>query len=112
MRDKKSHATAEINVQALSCQPGLSLRFVEHMSGDGISREACRLKLKGIVSKRKDFGFRSGPSKNWLKVKNPEASEATDSTRRGMVADAGRLKSVKRRFRYRERIRWASATFA
>jgi ATP-dependent DNA ligase len=54
------------------------LRFVEHMEGDGsiIFRHACKLKLEGIVSKRKDLGYRSGPSKSWLKAENPNAPAA------------------------------------
>ena len=35
----------------------------------------CRMGLEGIVSKRTDAPYRSGPSKAWLKSKNP-ASEA------------------------------------
>jgi ATP-dependent DNA ligase len=34
-----------------------------------IFRHACRMCLEGIVSKR----LRSGPSRNWLKVKNPNS---------------------------------------
>jgi ATP-dependent DNA ligase len=36
------------------------------MGGDGpiIIHHACKLKLEGIVSKRKDLGYRSDPSKN------------------------------------------------
>jgi ATP-dependent DNA ligase len=51
------------------------MRFVEHMEGDGpiIFQHACKLKLEGIVSKRRDMPYRSGPSKSWLKVKNPTA---------------------------------------
>jgi ATP-dependent DNA ligase len=30
--------------------------------------------LEGLVSKRKDSGYRSGGSPDWLKMKNPEAS--------------------------------------
>jgi bifunctional non-homologous end joining protein LigD len=53
----------------------LGLRLVEHMEGDGpiIFRHACKLELEGIVSKRKDLGYRSGPPKSWLKTKNPRA---------------------------------------
>ena len=36
---------------------------------------ACRMGLEGIVSKRVDAPYRGGPSKVWLKSKNP-ASEA------------------------------------
>ncbi|MGC2586181.1 MAG: hypothetical protein WA445_07845 [Pseudolabrys sp.] len=33
---------------------------------------ACKLGLEGIVSKKLDPPYRSGPS-NWIKVKNPKA---------------------------------------
>jgi ATP-dependent DNA ligase len=32
----------------------------------------CDLGLEGIVSKRIDAPYRSGPSKYWLKTKNPK----------------------------------------
>jgi ATP-dependent DNA ligase len=34
----------------------------------------CRMGLEGIVSKRVDAPYRSGPSKVWLKSKNPESA--------------------------------------
>jgi ATP-dependent DNA ligase len=54
-----------------------SIRFVEHLTGDGptIFYHVCRLGLEGIVSKRTEAPYRSGPSKAWLKSKSP-ASEA------------------------------------
>jgi len=54
-----------------------SIQFVGHLMGDGptIFDHVCRLGLEGIVSKRTDAPYRSGPSKAWLKAKNP-ASEA------------------------------------
>ena len=54
-----------------------SIQFVEHLTGDGptIFDHVCRLGLEGIVSKRIDAPYRTGPSKTWLKSKNP-ASEA------------------------------------
>jgi ATP-dependent DNA ligase len=69
--------SAQLNT-GLVANAGWGLRFFEHMTGDGpiIFRGACKLKLEGIVSKRKDLGYRSGPSKSWLKVKNPEAAAA------------------------------------
>jgi bifunctional non-homologous end joining protein LigD len=45
----------------------------------------CRLGLEGIVSKRVDAPYRSGPSKTWLKSKNP-ASEAVRLEREGIGA--------------------------
>jgi bifunctional non-homologous end joining protein LigD len=37
----------------------------------------CQLGLEGIVSKRLDAPYKSGPSKAWLKIKNPKAPPAT-----------------------------------
>ena len=54
-----------------------AIRFVEHLTGDGptVFEHVCRMGLEGIVSKRTDAPYRSGPSKLWVKTKNP-ASEA------------------------------------
>jgi hypothetical protein len=54
-----------------------SIQCVEHLTGDGatIFHHVCRMGLEGIVSKRTDAPYRSGPSRTWLKSKNP-ASEA------------------------------------
>jgi hypothetical protein len=51
------------------------IRFNVHMEGDGetVFRRACKLGLKGIVSKRKDSAYRSGRSPDWLKMKNAAA---------------------------------------
>lgn len=38
---------------------------------------ACKLGLEGIVSKKIDAPYRSGPSKSWIKVKNPKSPAAT-----------------------------------
>jgi bifunctional non-homologous end joining protein LigD len=56
---------------------GNAIQFNEHLAHDGpaVFEHACRLGLEGIVSKRLDSPYRSGPSKTWLKTKNP-ASEA------------------------------------
>jgi ATP-dependent DNA ligase len=45
------------------------------MAGDGATMFAhtCKLGLEGIVSKCRDHMYRSGPSKAWLKTKNPAA---------------------------------------
>jgi bifunctional non-homologous end joining protein LigD len=37
----------------------------------------CKLGLEGIVSKKLDAPYRSGPSKAWIEVKNPKAPAAT-----------------------------------
>jgi hypothetical protein len=52
------------------------MRFSEHLDGDGetIFEQACKLGLEGIVSKRRDFPYRSGRCKSWVKVKNPSSA--------------------------------------
>jgi ATP-dependent DNA ligase len=34
----------------------------------------CKLRLEGIVSKRKHSRYRSGRSPDWIKSKNPDGS--------------------------------------
>jgi bifunctional non-homologous end joining protein LigD len=52
------------------CPLSRSIRYSEHFEdGAGLLRRACALKQEGIVSKRRDGGYRSGRSKLWLKVK-------------------------------------------
>ena len=53
-----------------------SIRFTEHLTGDGptVFRHVCNMGLEGIVSKRTDAPYRSGPSKVWVKVKNPASA--------------------------------------
>ena len=48
--------------------------FNEHTDEDGatVFRHACKLGFEGIVSKRLTAPYRSGPSRDWLKVKNPD----------------------------------------
>jgi bifunctional non-homologous end joining protein LigD len=45
----------------------------EHVAGDGptVFEHACRLGAEGIVSKRVDGTYRSGPCPVWIKVRNP-----------------------------------------
>ena len=51
------------------------IQFTEHLEGDGavIFAHACQLGCEGIVSKHREHPYRSGPSKAWLKIKNPRA---------------------------------------
>jgi bifunctional non-homologous end joining protein LigD len=41
------------------------------------SKPSASLALRGIVSKKLDAPYKSGPSKAWLKIKNPDAPAAT-----------------------------------
>jgi ATP-dependent DNA ligase len=64
---------------------GRGIQYVEHAEGHGdrLFAAACKLGLEGIVSKKLDAPYRSGPSKAWIKVKNlnaPAASRARDGT--------------------------------
>ena len=45
----------------------------EHVVGDGptVFEHACRLGAEGIVSKKVDGTYRSGPCPTWVKVRNP-----------------------------------------
>jgi hypothetical protein len=55
------------------------IQYVEHTEGDGVEmfKAVCKLGLEGIVSKKLNAPYKSGPSKAWLKVKNPNAPAAT-----------------------------------
>jgi bifunctional non-homologous end joining protein LigD len=51
---------------------GLRLNeHIEHDDGAVVFRHACKMGLEGIASKRKASAYRSGPSRDWLKCKNP-----------------------------------------
>ena len=54
------------------------IQYVEHAEGHGDKMFAavCDLGLEGIVSKKLNAPYRSGPSKSWIKVKNPKAPAA------------------------------------
>jgi bifunctional non-homologous end joining protein LigD len=47
--------------------------FNEHIAEDGptVFAHACRLGAEGIVSKKVDGTYRSGPCRVWIKVRNP-----------------------------------------
>jgi len=59
---------------------GRGIRYVEHTEGHGdkLFDAVCKLGLEGIVSKKLDVPYRSGPSKTWIKA--PAASRAIDGT--------------------------------
>jgi bifunctional non-homologous end joining protein LigD len=47
--------------------------FEQGEIGPDLFRAACDMMLEGLVSKRRDSRYRSGPSKDWIKVKNPKS---------------------------------------
>jgi bifunctional non-homologous end joining protein LigD len=53
--------------------PGIELIEHTHIDGAAVFRHACAMGLEGIVSKRLSAPYRSGVSKDWIKVKNPDS---------------------------------------
>jgi ATP-dependent DNA ligase len=53
----------------------LGIVLSDHTDEDGalLFIRACRMGLEGIVSKRLSAPYGSGPSRDWLKVKNPDS---------------------------------------
>ena len=54
-------------------RPGI--QYSDHLEDDGatVFAHACRLGCEGIVSRDRSRPYKSGPSKTWIKVKNPDA---------------------------------------
>jgi ATP-dependent DNA ligase len=69
---------ARARLAKLLSKAGDGVYLSEHLAGDGaiIFEHACRMGIEGIVSKRRDFPYRSGRSKCWIKVKNPASPAA------------------------------------
>jgi ATP-dependent DNA ligase len=59
----------------LAARKPTGLRFNEHLihPGDLVFQHACPMELEGIVSKRLRSRYVSGRTRDWLKMKNPEA---------------------------------------
>ncbi len=57
----------------LLCDIEAGIILNEHVAEDGptVFEHACRLGAEGIVSKRVDGTYRSGPCPVWIKVRNP-----------------------------------------
>ena len=58
----------------LLAEADLGIRLCEHIEdvdGAVVFRQACVMGLEGIVAKRRDSRYRSGRSRDWIKIKNP-----------------------------------------
>jgi hypothetical protein len=57
------------------------IRLNEHVAEDGptVFAHACQLGAEGIVSKKVDSTYRSGPCRVWIKVRNPATSPCSGS---------------------------------
>jgi bifunctional non-homologous end joining protein LigD len=62
-------------LQKLLARAPAGIRYSGHLDGEAatIFAHACKLGPEGIVSKHREHPYRSGPSKAWLKIKNPDA---------------------------------------
>ncbi len=52
---------------------GIALNEHTDENGAVVFLHACKMGLEGIVSKRLTAPYRSGPSRDWIKVKNPDS---------------------------------------
>jgi bifunctional non-homologous end joining protein LigD len=62
---------AALSALLAKSRTGSRIRYSDHVSGNGqdFAREACRLGLEGVVSKRRGDPYRPGRSDAWLKFK-------------------------------------------
>jgi bifunctional non-homologous end joining protein LigD len=65
----------KIKLAKLLARSRSGIVFNEHTDEDGatVFEHACRMGLEGIISKRLSAPYRSGPSRDWIKVKNPDS---------------------------------------
>jgi bifunctional non-homologous end joining protein LigD len=54
-------------------QAGIALNDHTDAKGELVFRQACVMGLEGILSKRLSAPYRSGLSRDWIKVKNPDS---------------------------------------
>jgi bifunctional non-homologous end joining protein LigD len=69
-------AVRKATLERLLARAASGLHYNEHLDNeDGplVFLHACKLGLEGIVSKRRDSPYSSGPSAHWIKSKNPQA---------------------------------------
>jgi bifunctional non-homologous end joining protein LigD len=76
---RKPFAERKAALRKLLGRSRKGIQYVENTEGDGeeMFQAACKLGLEGIVSKRIDAPYRSGPARSWLKIRNPKAPAAT-----------------------------------
>ena len=74
LRQRPLEARREALKRLVAKRRGDGVLFNEALAEDGavVFAKACELGLEGIVSKRQDSFYKSGPSRNWPKTKNPD----------------------------------------
>lgn len=67
--DRKAALKALLDREPTETRP--IVRYSDHIIGGGetVYREACRLNLEGMISKRRTSSYRAGRGRDWLKVK-------------------------------------------
>ena len=71
--------TKEESQAAILKRTRRGIQYVGHTEGHGreMFQAICKLGLEGIVSMKLDAPYKSGPSRTWIKIKNPKAPAAT-----------------------------------
>jgi bifunctional non-homologous end joining protein LigD len=74
LRQRPLEARREALARLIAKRRSDGIVFSEALVDEGavVFAKACELGLEGIVSKREGSFYRSGPSRNWLKTKNPD----------------------------------------
>jgi bifunctional non-homologous end joining protein LigD len=74
LRQRPLEKRREALLRLVAKRRGEAILFSEALAEGGavVFAKACELGLEGIVSKRAGSFYKSGPSRNWLKTKNPD----------------------------------------
>jgi ATP-dependent DNA ligase len=74
LRQRPPEKRREALARLVARRHGDGIVFSEALVDEGavVFAKACELGLEGIVSKRAGSAYKSGPSRNWLKTKNPD----------------------------------------
>jgi bifunctional non-homologous end joining protein LigD len=74
LRQRPLEARREALMRLVAKRRGDGIVFSEALAEEGavVFAKACEMGLEGIVSKRAGSFYKSGPSGNWLKCKNPD----------------------------------------
>jgi bifunctional non-homologous end joining protein LigD len=67
-------------LRAVVPQGSSAILYAQHVDGDGrdLFAEVCRQDLEGIVAKHRAGRYGEDEPRRWLKIKNPEYSQARD----------------------------------
>jgi hypothetical protein len=84
-------AKRKAKLARLLATPHVGIVLSEHTDEDGamVFRQACAMGLEGIVSKRLAAPYRSGPSRDWLKVKRQPGDGETSGGAMVALLDSG-----------------------